>query len=131
MKNNSIPENRKLTVAIVSPGWPLSRFPNGIVAYTHNLLIGLNVIAMSTVLAAPLMDPEVKNRFVDLTKLEPNRNIWQRLLSKIFFKIPIRCLQKIQYRQTISNSADRILCALNNPDTPFDILEIEESFAQS
>ena len=128
MKNYTIQKNRKLTVAIVSPGWPLSRFPNGIVAYTHNLLIGMDSIAMSTVLAAPLMDPEVKNRFVDLIKLEPKHNIWQRLLNKIFFKIPNKQLQKIQYRQNIANSAKRILCALNNSDIPFDILEIEESF---
>ena len=89
MQNHSTHKNRKLSVAIASPGWPLNRFPNGIVAYTHNLLIGLDPIAKPMVLAAPLMIPEVKNRFIDLIKLERSRSSWQKLLDKILFRLKV------------------------------------------
>ena len=128
MQNHSTHKNRKLSVAIASPGWPLNRFPNGIVAYTHNLLIGLDPIAKPVVLAAPLMMPEVKSRFIDLIKIELIRSSWQKLLDKILFRLKGGYVKKIQYKRNVAINAKRLLSVLNNSDLQLDILEIEESF---
>ncbi|MBX9675963.1 MAG: glycosyltransferase family 4 protein [Methylotenera sp.] len=119
---------RKLSVAITSPGWPLSRFPNGIVAYIHNLIIGIDAIANPIILAAPLLIPEVRNRLIDLDKLEVSRNIWQKLLDKILAKCSCAFMQKIQYQRHVAKNANKILLAVQQLQVPLDVLEVEESF---
>lgn len=128
MQNHPTDKNRKLSVAITSPGWPLSRFPNGIVAYIHNLMIGIDAIAKPIVFAAPLLIPEVKNRLIDLTKLEVSRNIWQKLLDKILSRLNSAFIQKIQYQRNVAKNANKILLAVQQLDEPLDMLEVEESF---
>ena len=128
MKNHSTYKNRKILIAIVSPGWPLNSFPNGIVAYTCNLLFGLEVIAEPVVLAVQLSMPEVKDRFIDLSRIEVSRSLWQKLLDKVLFRLSIKYLYKYQYRRNIERNAFKILIALKGLTAPLDILEIEESF---
>ena len=128
MKNHSTYKNRKILIAIVSPGWPLNSFPNGIVAYTYNLLFGLEEIAEPVVLAVQLSMPEVKDRFIDLSGIEVSRSLWQKLLDKVLFRLSIKYLYKYQYRRNIERNALKILIALKGFTAPLDILEIEESF---
>ena len=120
--------NRKLSVAITSPGWPLSRFPNGIVAYIHNLMIGIEAIANPIVLTAPLLIPEVRNRLIDLNKFEVSRNIWQKLLDKTLPRFNNAFIKKIQYQRNLAKNANKILLAVQQLDRPLDVLEVEESF---
>ena len=128
MQNYSTHKNRKLSVAIASPGWPLNRFPNGIVAYTHNLLIGLEPIAKTVLLAAPLIGQEVKNSLIDLSKLDSGNGLLGRLLDKILFRIKGSYAYKLQFHRSIERNADKILMAIEALTVPLDILEIEESF---
>jgi glycosyltransferase involved in cell wall biosynthesis len=132
MQNRSIDQQmtdgKKISVAITSPGWPLNRFPNGIVTYIHNLLIGLDAISKPIVMAAPLLVPEVKNRFIDLSRLEARRSVLQQLLDKILFRFSGAYVQKIQYQRNMAKNANKILLAVQQLDAPLDILEIEESF---
>lgn len=128
MDSHSTDLNRKLSVAITSPGWPLSRFPNGVVTYIHNLMIGIEEIANPIVLAAPLLIPEVRNRLIDLNKLEVSRNIWQKLLDKILLRFNSAFTQKIQYQRNVAKNANKILLAVQQLDEPLDVLEVEESF---
>ncbi|PPD56251.1 MAG: hypothetical protein CTY10_05195 [Methylotenera sp.] len=127
MNRQSVDE-KKFSVAITSPGWPLNRFPNGIVTYIHNLLIGLDAIAKPIVMAAPLLVPEIKNRLIDLSKFEARRGVLQQLGDKILFRFTGAYMQKIQYQRNMEKNANKILLALQKLDTPLDILEIEESF---
>ena len=87
MQNQSTHKNRKLSVAIASPGWPLNRFPNGIVAYTHNLVIGLEPISKPLVLAGTLFGQEVKNHLIDLSILDSCKNLFMLLLDKVLFRV--------------------------------------------
>lgn len=124
MQNN----NKKLFVAITSPGWPLSRFPNGVVAYIHNLLLSLDKIANPVILAAPLLVPEVKNRLVNLSKYEPSFSVWQQFIDKVIFRLKSKHLHNLQYKRNLSKNANRILDAIQELSVPLDVLEIEESF---
>jgi len=131
MQNHSTHKNRKLSVAIASPGWPLNRFPNGIVAYTHNLVIGLEPISKPLVLAGTLFGQEVKNHLIDLSRLDSGKNLFMRLLDKILFRVKGRYVHKFQYSRTIERNTDKILIAIKELTVPLDILEIEESFGTS
>ena len=128
MQNHLTPKTRKIFVAIASPGWPLNRFPNGIVAYTHNLLIGLEPIAKTVLLAAPLIGQEVKNSLIDLSRLDSGNGLLRRLLDKILFSIKGSYVHKLQFHRNIERNADKILMAIEALTVPLDILEIEESF---
>ncbi|OQW68529.1 MAG: hypothetical protein BVN34_07425 [Proteobacteria bacterium ST_bin12] len=120
--------NSKLAVGFISPSWPVGRFPNGIVTYIHNLMIGIDAIANPIILAAPLLIPEVRNRLIDLDKLEISRNIWQKLLDKILAKCNCASMQKIQYQRYVAKNANKILLAVQQLEVPLDVLEVEESF---
>lgn len=128
MQNLSTHKKRKLSVVIVSPGWPLNHFQNGIVTYTHNLLIGLDKIAKPIVFAAPLLGSEVKDRLIDLSRIKVNHAIIKKLLDKVLFRINIKHIHKFQYQRNIKRSASKILMALKELTVTLDILEIEESF---
>lgn len=128
MQNHSTLNKRKLTVAIASPGWPLKYFQNGIVTYINNLLIGLDKIAMTMVLAAPLVGPEVKNRLIDLSRLDSDNSSFKLVLNRVLFKIKVSYIHKIKYRTNIEKNSNKILFAIKELTVPLDILEIEESF---
>lgn len=128
MQNRLTHKKSKLSVAIASPGWPLNHFQNGVVTYIHNLLIGLDKIANPLVLAAPLLGTEVKNRLIDLSRLDSDNSLLRQILDKILFRIKGKYARKLQYHRNIQRNANKILIALKELTVPLDILEIEESF---
>jgi glycosyltransferase involved in cell wall biosynthesis len=128
MQNLSKHKKRKLSVAIATPGWPLNHFQNGIVTYTHNLLLGLDEIAKPIVFAASLLGSEVKNRLIDLSRVKVDHATVKQLLDKVLFRINIKYIYKFQYQRNIERSANKILMAVKELTVTLDILEIEESF---
>jgi glycosyltransferase involved in cell wall biosynthesis len=128
MQNQNFNKKTSLTVAFVTPGWPLSKFPNGIVTYVHNILHGFNEDAKPIVLAAPLVGSEVEDRFINLSKFLNTKNILQQLVDKILRQIPFSFAKSMQYQRASRMNAERIKLALQNLSHPLDLLEIEESF---
>ena len=126
--NQIVDEKTVLTVGYTSPGWPLRDFPNGIVTYVQNTLIGLDVNIKPIILAAPLIGTEVKDQLIDLTKFGTNRNILQKLLFSILYRIKLPFAKSVLYRRTAAENARKIYLAIQALETPLDILEIEESF---
>lgn len=128
MQNQLLNKKNFLTVAFVTPGWPLSKLPNGIVTYVHNILYGFNGETKPIVLAAPLVGSEVEDKFINLSKFLVTKNILQRIVDKILHLIPFSFAKSIQYQRISTINAERINIALRNLSHPLDILEIEESF---
>lgn len=126
--NQTVDEKTVLTVGYTSPGWPLRDFPNGIVTYVQNILIGLDINIKPIILAAPLIGTEVKDQLIDLTKFGTNRNILQKLLFSILYRIKLPYAKSVLYRRTAAENARKIYLAIQALETPLDILEIEESF---
>ena len=126
--NQTVDEKTVLTVGYTSPGWPLRDFPNGIVTYVQNILIGLDINIKPIILAAPLIGTEVKDQLIDLTKFGTNRNILQKLLFSILYRIKLPFAKSVLYRRTAAENARKIYLAIQALETPLDILEIEESF---
>lgn len=121
-------EKNALTVGYVSPGWPLSDFPNGIVAYIQNILHGLDVNIKPIILSQTLLGYEPKKDLIDLSSLVPTRRILEKILDKILYNVRLPFLESIQYQRTIGFGAKKLSLAIQNLEMPLNILEMEESF---
>lgn len=126
--NQTANKNIVLRVGYTSPGWPLRDFPNGIVTYVQNILVGLDVNIKPIIFAAPLIGHEVKDQLINVSKFKTSNNIFQKLLLSILYRIKLSFAKSILYRKTAAENARKIYLAIKELEDPLDILEIEESF---
>ena len=128
MQSQDLDKNHHLTVAFTSPGWPLSKFHNGIVTYVHNILHGFDDKTKAIVLAGPLVGDEVEQKFINVSKFLTTKNVLQRLVDRILAQLNLPFVKSIQYRRAVVTNAKKINIALKSLNCPLDILEMEESF---
>jgi glycosyltransferase involved in cell wall biosynthesis len=116
--------DKKLSLAYVSPGWPLNQFPNGIVAYVQNLLLGLNNYKdiTTTVLAFEVgSNADVDQQIINLSLLDKHKSSIEKLQDFFWFRVNTnRAIQNV--------SARRIVKAIKQMPSAPDFLELEESF---
>jgi glycosyltransferase involved in cell wall biosynthesis len=117
-----------MTVGYVSPGWPLNNFPNGIVAYIQNVLYGLSDEIKPIIFAHTLIDCAPNVDLIDLSSVTRPRSILDNLLDKIIYGLKFPCLRSTQYQREIAFAARKLNLAIQQLDTPLNILEMEESF---
>jgi glycosyltransferase involved in cell wall biosynthesis len=116
--------NKKLSIAYVSPGWPLDQYPNGIVTYVQNLLGGLNHYGNNAVKVLAfqvgknsIFDPQV----INLSLLDNRKTAIEKLQDFFWFRVnPSHAVQNVLSR--------RIVKAIKQLNSQPDLLEIEESF---
>lgn len=118
----------KITVAITTPGWPASHFPNGIVTYVHNILVGFGAHIDTAILASKLSEPEVKNRLVDLSKVKICANIFSKTFDHFLFKTQLTFTRAIRYKKMIDYSAKKIALALEDITPIINVIETDESY---
>ena len=70
-----------LRVGYASPGWPLSQFPNGIVAYIQNILDGFDD-EIKPIILADAIGSETKVDLIDTSSLTIPRSPLQKLLDE-------------------------------------------------
>ena len=130
MKNQNQKSNNptNLTIGFISPGWPLSQFPNGIVAYVQAILSGLPINIKAVVFADPVVGIELKNQLIDLSKFKIKRNFLQKTIDWFCSRIKLPFAASMSYKARVIESAEKIYVAMQQLDSPIDILEIEESF---
>ena len=130
MKNQNQKSNNptNLTIGFISPGWPLSQFPNGIVAYVQAILSGLPINIKAVVFADPVVGIELKNQLIDLSKFKIKRNLLQKTIDWFCSRIKLPFAASMSYKARVIESAEKIYVAMQQLDSPIDILEIEESF---
>jgi glycosyltransferase involved in cell wall biosynthesis len=121
-------ELKTLRVGYASPGWPLKNFPNGIVTYVQNILPGLGSNINPIILAGTLIGDEVEDKLVNLYKFNKDKNLFQKLLFTILYRIQLPLAKSVLYRKMAADNARKIHLAIQALDAPLDILEIEESF---
>ncbi|MES2499986.1 MAG: glycosyltransferase family 4 protein [Pseudomonadota bacterium] len=126
---DQLPNNYKnLVIGYVAPGWPLSHFPNGIVAYIHNLLSGLDAKTQPIIFAVSTLNDDLKDSIIDLSKLDVKKPFLQRLLDSILFRLNESFKRNFQYQRGIAENASKILLGIQQLHMPLDVLEMEESF---
>ena len=121
-------ESKTLRVGYISPGWPLRDFPNGIVTYVQNILIGLDSSIKPIILAGTLIGDEVEDQLINLYKINTNKSLFQKFLFIMLFRIKLPLAKSILYRKIAADNALKLHLAIQALESPLDILEIEESF---
>ena len=116
--------NKKLSIAYVSPGWPLSSCPNGVVAYIENLLVGFGNKVTPCILAQKTDQQTADGTIVDLSSLHIERT-W---VDKLCQEIKVGYAQKIRHNRRCLRSSKKILAGVNALKNAPDLIEIEESF---
>ena len=126
--SQKIHEHKILRVGYAAPGWPLKNFPNGIVTYVQNILIGLDTNIKPIILAGTLIGAEVKDQLIDLNKLNKNKNLFQKFIYTFLYRTNLSVAKSILYNKMSHDNALKLYQAMQALQVPLDILEIEESF---
>lgn len=117
-----------LNVGYVSPGWPLSHFPNGIVAYIQNIIVGLDEKTKAIVFARLVEDFEANKNVINLSNFNPTKSRLQKLVNKILARIKLPYFQSVLYQRDFAFHAQNQILAIQSAEVDLDILEMEESF---
>lgn len=125
--------NHSLNIALVSPGWPLSEHPNGIVAYIENLIEGLSGTGHQTVvLSQSALKSEQGEYVVDLMHYAKKQTIFKKLKSAILSHTQSLPRDQRAYQEMVSLYINRLVEGVKQWEgDPFDLIEIEESFGLS
>lgn len=121
-------DDELLRVGYFSPGWPLSSYPNGIVAYIQNIVKGLENLAHPIILTDHFDGYVSNEEVVDITKFEFQRSLTQKVIDKILGKLESPYIHKLIYKNFITHHAGRLSRAIEQSAVNLDILEIEESY---
>ena len=126
--SQKIREQKILRVGYAAPGWPLKNFPNGIVTYVQNILIGLEPNIKPIILAGTLIGAEVKDQLIDLNKLNKNKFFFEIFVYSLLYRINLSVAKSMLYHKMSHDNALKLHHAIQGLAAPLDILEIEESF---
>lgn len=121
-------DEKKITVALTVPGWPARYYPNGIVTYVNNIILGFSSSITAIILAAPLAGDVVDSRVIDLSKIKARKNIMLKIFDALLLKFNLKPTHAIQYTKTMVFGATRIATAIKYYPTAINIIEMEESF---
>jgi len=112
-----------MNIAMVSPGWPIEEYPNGIIAYVATMKKALDATSNVWVLSSRIAKIEHNNSVVLIPKKKDQSN-WNKLVSKI----PGPYTEIFIYNNLWSRISYAINEAIVSISPKPDIIEIEESF---
>ncbi|MFN3880725.1 MAG: glycosyltransferase family 4 protein [Nitrincola lacisaponensis] len=120
---------RETKLGIFVPGWPLDDFPNGIVSYTENLILGFDEQIITVIIAGKLKrEINCKN----LIKINGAKiSTHEKFISKLSKLVNIDRLHGVANELQVERYAASIVGGLKKHSYNVDILEIEESFGYS
>jgi len=120
--------SNKLSVAYLSPGWPLAAYPNGIVTYIQNIISGFDEQVISTIMTTKLESGYLDDSVIDLSQLSKNNSYFMRALLRGGANKYIE-KKNIDYKFSLSNQS--VIKAVNSLDKTLHILELEETFGRA
>lgn len=120
---------KTLRVGYFSPGWPLSDYPNGIVAYIVNILSGLDTDIKANVLTANVNQADVDDIVIDIAKYRSKYvNYPSIAFAKLLPKLACNNAELVTYKNILRDTGSSIRSAMSAAKEPLDIVEMEESF---
>ena len=120
-----------LSVAYLSPGWPLSHFPNGIVAYIENLINGFDSNTQAYILANQTRGNVIDDHTVDLSAISLHRTLVESCLDKLASRTSLSCAKRYLAKGSLYRHAKRINKGLDLLAIKPDLIEVEESYGRA
>jgi len=121
-------KQNRISIAYVSPGWPLQDYPNGIVAYIQNIVSGFDADVVTQIIAHKGGGDDSTKSIVGLSQFDQDKNLANKGLDKLLSKCRGRLIEDIIWQRKWSESSRRIVKAVNLLNTVPDLIEVEESF---
>jgi len=122
----------KVIVAFLSPGWPLKAYPNGIVTYIKNIIVGFEAQVEPIIMTNKLVGECSESGVIDLLQNGKERNIVVKLCDRaLSSKLTPKFLnyQCMEYKAYYSCWS--IVTAVKSLEQKANILEVEESFGRA
>jgi len=118
--------NKKLSITYISPGWPLSAYPNGIVTYIQNIASGFDDEVIANIIAHHVQGVEHES-VIDLSQAG-GASLIANLIEKVLYRLKTSHTQSMLYQRKWKNVSADIIKAVELQDTRPDLMELEESF---
>ena len=116
----------KYRIGYVAPGWPLEKFPNGIVSYIKNICSGMPRDVDTRIYVRNVIGDRVEDTsIIDLSEYS-DKSITTQIYVKILANLPFGVATKWKYDHCLTDYANSIRNAWAYMSS--DILEVEESF---
>lgn len=115
-----------LNIGLVSPGWPIDDYPNGIVSYVKTMNEALDYLSTSYVFSLGNMHQRVyPSNVIDVGAYNVEKSNFEKLKSKLCNKL---LGKHFSYQATFSESIKALNTAIIQSSFKLDLIEIEESF---
>ena len=117
---------KKISIAYMSPSWPLSHHPNGIVSYLENLLFGFECEVDPYIFSHNVAPKILDKNIIDLSQFD--KSVYERLMDKFFYSLNILHTEELLYKKHVMKNTESFMRGVNSLSVKFDLLELEESF---
>ncbi len=119
-------KNNNLSIAYLSPGWPLNAYPNGIVAYIQNIISGFDDDVIKSIITRHVEGKDHES-VIDLSLIE-DVNFISNMIDKVLFRIKMPYTQHKAYHRKWNSVSEKIISAVLSQEIKPDLIEVEESF---
>ena len=121
-------QKEPLSIAYVSPGWPLNNYPNGIVTYIENIVAGFDEDVITHILTHKMGMGNSDTSVIDLSKFVEESGLVNKLIDKVLYRIKSQAMEKKLCQRRWSGASRRIITGMDKIGHELDLIEIEESF---
>jgi glycosyltransferase involved in cell wall biosynthesis len=121
-------QKEPLSIAYVSPGWPLSSYPNGIVTYIENIVAGFDGDVITHILTHKMGMGNSDTSVIDLSKFVEERGLVNKLIDKVLYRVKSEAMEKKLCQRRWAGASRRIITGMDKIGHELDLIEIEESF---
>lgn len=116
----------KLNIGLVSPGWPIDDYPNGIVSYVKTVSDALSEISNPHIFSLSNSHKrEYQKNVIDVGLYHAEASAYSKLSSRLLNKL---YGDRRIYQQPFIETMSLLRRAIHQQATRFDLIEIEESF---
>jgi len=117
---------KPISIAYVSPGWPLSSYPNGIVSYIKNMVAGFDEDVIAHILTHQMGIGKSDISAIDLSEFVEERDLVNKLIDKVLYRIKSQAMEKKLCQRRWVDVSKRIITGMDG--LGLDLIEVEESF---
>lgn len=118
--------NANLNIGIVTPGWPIDDYPNGIVSYVKTINEALSEISNPVIFSLSNSHKRAyQKNIIDIGTYHVNATKYEKLKSKFLSSV---FGNRYRYQRPFYETMHLLSRAINQCNIPLELIEVEESF---
>lgn len=122
----------KLFVALLSPGWPLKFYPNGIVTYVKNIVLGFSSQIDVAILTSNLVNGNDGAKVVGFSGYVKKNGLLNKLCDiALWLSVTPKFIRNGCNGYKVKSFCTSIASAVKGLEKKVDVIEVEESFGRA